>query len=524
MDVHLRSAEHFIAVRAQLTIRNDGKTPLAHIPLQISSSLNWERIRVGARDIAFTVATLNSDVDHTGQLHEAAIPLSAPLAAGATLQLDVTYSGAIAQSAQRLLAIGTPSDVALSSDWDAIGVDFTGLRGFGNVVWYPVSSVPVLLGDGARVFDEMGEHKLRLAGAHFTLRLSDEFPHSQPPTVALINGQPAPLSVTDSTTAEVAGIATATLDNAILGFEAPSLFVAIRTSQQATNTTLWTLPANQAAVPAWVSAAAAVTPFLQGWLGQKPRSQLTILDLPDLQDAPFETSSMLATAIREATPDQLTGVFAHALTHAWMNSPRAYLSEGVAHFMGTLWLQKQSGRQKALEALGSGRMALALAEPPSPGVSPGQPLAQATSPVYYRTKATYVFWMLCDLIGDPALSAALRSYDPAADAARGLGADAGPGTFEKLLEHALAAQRGGGTSSSQGLQTGAPGDSSSSVGWKAGLHSDLSSFFSDWVNSDKGLPDISIDSVYPTPAAGPPPPMPHLSKSCVVCAARANPV
>ena len=115
------------------------------------------------------MATLNSDVDHTGQLHEAAIALATPLAPGATLELDVTYSGtmpnprsASSPSARRL--------TALHSDWDAIAVDFTGLRGFGNVVWYPVSSVPVILGDGARVFDEMGEHKLRLAGARFRLQ------------------------------------------------------------------------------------------------------------------------------------------------------------------------------------------------------------------------------------------------------------------------------------------------------------------------------------------------------------------
>jgi len=46
LDVHLRTAERNIAVRALLTVRNDGKAPLKHIPLQISSSLNWERIRV----------------------------------------------------------------------------------------------------------------------------------------------------------------------------------------------------------------------------------------------------------------------------------------------------------------------------------------------------------------------------------------------------------------------------------------------------------------------------------------------
>jgi hypothetical protein len=471
MDVHLRTAEHEIAVRALIAVRNDGKSPLAHIPLEISSSLHWERIRVAARDALYTIATLNSDTDHTGQLQEAAVKLATPLAPGATLQLDVTYSGTIPQSAQRLLAIGTPDDVALHSDWDAIDTDFTGLRGFGNVVWYPASAPPVILGDGARVFDEMGEHKLRMAGAHFFLHLTVEFPHGHTPTVALINGHSVPLTVTEPQNGsdEISGVATATLDSAILGFEAPSLFAAVRAEHHATNTTLWTLPTADAAVEEWGSAASTVTPFLQSWLGKAPRSQLTILDLPDPQDAPFETGPLLVTVVQPATPAQLTGVMAHALTHAWMSSPRAWLSEGVAHFMGTLWLEKTLGRQKALEALESGRSALALIEPPSPGESSGQPLSQAISPVYYRTKATYVFWMLRDLVGDPALSAALRAYDPAQDAARGLGPDSGSGSFEKLLE-------------------------------QAGLRRDLSWFFADWVDADKELPDINVDQVFFTSA------------------------
>ena len=469
MDVHLRSADQHIAVRALITIRNDGAKPLTHIPLQISSTLNWERIRINARDVVFPVAILNSDADHTGQLHEAAVSLAQPLAAGATLQLDVTYSGVIAANAQRLLVIGTPDDAALHSDWDQIGVDFTGLRGFGNVVWYPVSSVPVILGDGARLFDEIGEHKLRMAGAHFHLRLTVEFPHGRTPSVALINGHLAPLAVTESSGPDADVSSTATADNAgeTIGFEAPSLFVAIRTPKNAANTMIWVLPGDESSVPAWTDAATAVTPFLQGWLGQRPRSQLTLLDLPDPQDAPYETGSMLATAIRTASPEQLTGILAHALTHAWMESPRAWLSEGVAHFMGTLWIEKQRGRDQALGTLEASRAALALAEPDSPGQSVGQPLAEAISPVYYRTKATYVFWMLRQLSGDATLSAALRAYDPKADVSLGYGRDSGPGTFEKLLE-------------------------------QAGARRDLSWFFADWVNADKGLPDLTISSVFPT--------------------------
>jgi len=496
LEVHLHPADHRIAVRALLTVSNDGKSSLAHIPLEISSSLNWENISLDGHGVPYSVATLNSDVDHTGQLHEAAITLDHPLAPGGTLQVVAYYSGAISQSAKRLLAIGTPEDDAIHSDWDEIGVDFTGLRGFGNVAWYPVSSVPAILGDGNRVFDEMGEHKLRLSGSRFSLRLSVEFPAGHAPTIALINGRPAPLHIIQpsATGGETSGFATAELDNSTLGFEAPTLFLADRTPHKAENATLWTLPADEAAAPDWVSAAAAVTPFLQGWLGPSPRSQLTILDLPDPDDATFETGPLLVTPIQQAAPDQLTGICVHALAHAWMASPRAWLSEGVAHFMGTLWLEKQSGREKALEALESGRTALALAEPSSPGVSAGQPLAQATSPVYYRTKATYLFWMLRDLIGDPALAAAFRAYDPAADAARGLGPNATSAYFEQLLEKAVA-QSDTATSESSSLATG-----------PAPPPIDLSWLFADWIDNDKGLPDIAIDNTYPTTAAVPPPP------------------
>lgn len=530
LDVHLHPIDHKIAVRALLTVRNEGQSPLAHIPLQISSSLDWEHIRVGGRDVTFTVATLNSDEDHTGQLHEAAITLAHPLAPGTTLELVAYYSGAIAQSAKRLLAIGAPGDVALHSDWDEIGVDFTGLRGFGNVVWYPVSSIPAILGmsqatatlpwqaagaanvDSARVFEEMGEHKLRMSGARFSLRVSIEFPQGHAPTVALINGRPEPLHIIPPSTSggDTSGFAIAELNDATLGFEAPSLFVADRTPHTADNTTLWTLPADEAAAPDWISAAATVTPFLQNWLGPAPRSQLTILDLPDPDDATFETGPLLVTAMQQAAPDQLTDIFVHALAHAWMSSPRAWLSEGVAQFMGTLWLEKQSGRQKALEALESGRTALAFEEPSSPGDSAGQPLAQATSPVYYRTKAAYVFWMLRDLIGDPTLAAAFRGYDPAADSARGLGPNANSAYFEQLLKNAVAgseASAGGESSSLAMSSTGAPADRSLVRGVEpTAPPTDLSWFFSDWIDNDKGLPDIAIDNVYPTSTAAPPPP------------------
>jgi hypothetical protein len=470
LDVHLRPAEQQIAVRALFTVRNEGKSPLTRLPLQLSSSLRWERIRVAAKDAAFQAATVNSDVDHTGQLHEAVVALAEPLVPGASLQIDATYSGAIAANAQRLVAIGAPEEAALRSDWDQIGLAFTGLRGFGSVLWYPVASVPVLLGDGARLFDEIGREKLRLCGSRFRLRLSVEFPHGQAPTVALINGRSVPLTITEASASldqnqEVTGVASADSGETILGFEAPSLFAAIRSPHPGTNLTAWTLPENEVNVQAWSEAATTVTPFLQSWLGQKPRSPLTLLDLPNPGDAPFEQGSLLAAPLVDsgAKPDLLDGTLVHALTHAWLQPtaqqtpPPAWLDEGVAAFMGSLWVERRHGREAALGTLEADRAALALAEPESPGKGAGQPLATAISPVYYRTKAAYFLWMLRAMAGDQALSAALRT-------------GAASGGFEEQL-----------------VKAASPLD----IGW----------LFADWVDADKGLPDLSIDGVYPESGA-----------------------
>jgi hypothetical protein len=478
LDVRLRTDEHHIAVRARLTARNDGKTPLAHIPLEISSTLKWEQIRLAtpdgnSKDAAFEVAVLNSDADHTGQLHEAAVALATPLAPGSTITLDVKYSGTVEPSAQRLLTVGAPEDAALHSDWDRIDTEFTGLRGFGNVAWYPVSAPPVILGDGSRLFDQIGNQKLRMSTAGFRLRLTAEFPHGHAPTIALINGHPVPLTVTDRETSgiEVPGIATGESQTAPIGFEAPSLFVATRNSHPGANFTAWTRAENDAWASSWTLAEKPVTPFLQQWLGEKPRTQLILLDLPNAGDASYETGPLLVTAIKDADPEQLKSTLAHALSHAWFPSQQtqssqaaplpAWLSEGVPYFIGTLWTEQQYGRTKALEMLESGRSALALAEPESPGQSSGQPLATASTPVYYRTKASFVFWMLRSIVGDDALAAALQSYDRAKETAQA------PSQLETLLEKST--------------------------------KTDLHWFFADWVDADHGLPDISIENLFTSP-------------------------
>jgi hypothetical protein len=461
LDVRLNTEAQQIAVRGMVTVRNAGSAPMKRIPLQISSSLNWERIRVAGREAAYSVATLNSDSDHTGQLHEAAVELGQPLLTGASIDLDVLYSGKIEATGRRLISVGTPEDSAAHSDWDVIGTEFTGLRGFGNVVWYPVSSVPVILGDGARLFDEIGRQKLMAQGSAFRLRLTAEFPHAQPPTVAVVNGHALKLSVSDAngSAADVPGVAIADTGETKLSFESPSLFVTTETAHSGTHLTVHTRPDGDAAAKSWLAAANSVSPMMERWLGTQARTELTVIDLPDGEDAPWESGPLLAIPVRDGAPGQMEPVLAHAMTHAWMAASPYWLNEGAANFMGTLWDDQQHHREHALATLEGGRGALALAEPPSPGEAQGQPLAKATSPVYYRTKAAWVLWMLRDIVGDEALSAALRSSNAA-------GTDDSGQAFE------------------EGLKAAAP-------------RRDFKWLFTDWIDADHGLPDLSVDKVFP---------------------------
>ncbi len=465
LDVRLDTAAQQLAARAIVTVRNTGKTPLSRVPLQISSSLNWERIRIAGRDSTSPVATINSDSDHTGQLHEAAVPLPAPLAPGGAIQLDVTYSGTIAATARRLVSFGTPEDSASHSDWDQINSAFTGLRGFGNVAWYPVISVPVMIGDGARLFDEIGRQKLRSVGTGFRLRLTVEFPHDQAPTIAVVNGNAIPLKIGDpqSSASGLPGIASADSGPSTLTFESPSLFVTTQTSHPGTHLTVYTIPEDEASAKIWLLAADNVSPMIQRWLGSDPRTQLTVLDLPDPEDVPWESGPLLVIPVRNSPPDQLSSILSHSMTHAWMAPTPYWLNEGAANFMGTLWDDHQHRRDQALGTLEASRPALALAEPPTPGEGARQPLTRATSPVYYRTKATYILWMLRDLVGDDALGAALRASNGVSDKEKATSENA---SFEA------------------GLKSAAPGKN---LNW----------LFADWIDSDHGLPDLTIDKVFP---------------------------
>ncbi len=456
LDVHLSPQTQSMEAHARVTLRNGGAGPMARIPLQLSSTLKFESIGLHGARLAFTQATLASDADHTGHLNEAAITLPQPLASQAQVTLDVDYGGTIPQTAVR---IDAPELTAEVSYWDRISEDFTGLRGFGNVVWYPVSSVPAALADGAKLFREIGRQKLLDQDATASLRVSAEF-FGAPPNAAVLDGHFVKLDNPASMpTASFPGVITASIPATRLGFETPSLFLARRDETHGSGLRVLATQADSGAAPSYLDAARLVAPLIQTWLGgaKKDSAFATIFDLPEAGDAPDEAGSVLAAPLADGDAQHLAPAIISTLAHGAFWSPRAWLNEGVADFVGTLWIESQQGRTAAVENLNAGRQALALEEPASPGEGSGEDLLDATGTAYYRTKAMYVLWMLRDIAGDKALAAALEAYDP--------GQDTKPDYFEQLLEHASG--------------------------------KDLRWFFDDWVYRDRGLPDFSIAGVYP---------------------------
>lgn len=469
LEIHLDPARHSIAVHAHLVAHNSGGQPLDRIVLQLSSSLRWYSIRVDGAPAKFETEPVESDIDHTGQLTEAVVPLTSHLAPDASIRLDVMYSGTIEPSSQRLLRLGAPASVANTSDWDQIAPGFTALRGFGNVIWFPVSTAPVLLGQGNRMFDSIGKWKRRELGAQVEMKVLVEY-EGTPPIVALLNGhamQPEGATggkstspATDTSPDTVPRVASFHLPPTTLGFSPLSLFVIQGSHEHFPGLDIYTRPGNEAAAAAYQEIVEGDRPLVERWLGPHAKRPVILVDLPNPSDLPFEQDNLLLLPLDpNVTRDQAGPVLAQALSHAYFISPRSWLDEGVARWMGFVWLEQRAGRGTAIAQMDALRPALALAETSDPGADPGQSLIDAWSEIYYRGKAADVLWMLRDITGDEAFSSALQSYNPTADRS--------PDYFEGLLEKSSG--------------------------------KDLRWFFEDWVYRDRGLPDLHIVSAYQRP-------------------------
>jgi len=165
------------------------------------------------------------------------------------------------------------------------------------------------------------------------------------------------------------------------------------------------------------------------------------------------------------TDPKLAGLAAaHQLTHGAFFSPRPWINEGLAHFAQAIYLEQLSGRQAAINYMGLHRSALSAIEKekvdlttvPRSEDEVNRSLVNTTDEQLYRSKAMCVWWMLRDMVGEPAMKKALASYRPDDDKE--------PSYMQRLIQ--------------------------------AQTQKDLGWFFDDWVYHDRGLPEFKIESAF----------------------------
>ena len=544
-DLRLAPARGALSMRAKVTVHNTGTAPLKQIPLQISSTLHWDSATLlgGGQRTALPLAqhTLDTDADHTGAENEAILPLPTPLAPGAAVALDLFYSGPVPASGSRLARLGATGGQQADTDWDAISPSWTALRGFGNVLWYPVAAPQVFLAEGNTLFQAVGQTRLAQRDARIHLRLSVEY-IGDPPAAAYFCGRRQPLKAIsddpDAPTAASGGVATADFPAEALGFRTPSLFLIGRpelllggsdddpsapagegaTSSSSSSSSSVALPmpdglpvpqrrtaASTASAPAPASAtsflavatdepvaaaglmvsAAQVVPLLTEWLGPQPLSALTVIDH---NGQPFQDGPLLVApvSILETSPQQraLLG----SLTHAWVQTGQPWMDDGLAQFFTLLWTERTGGRDAAVSELAASMEPVALAEPDfTPGAD--RQAGAATTAVPSTQSPSSQALASQPLASQPLIAATAEVvYRNKAGAVWWMLRDlAGEGP----LRAALGAWR---------TQAASPDPPAvQAVAFEHLLEKlsgkDLGWFFADWVLHDRGLPDLTLVDV-----------------------------
>lgn len=494
LDIRLVPANSQLTGRAKMTVRNASENPLPRIALQISSTLTWQSVSVQGSVLPIAQHLLDTDADHTGRARELIVTLPKPLAPGDTLSMDAFYSGTIVANGGRLERLGAASAQALQTDWDSITADATALRGFGNVLWFPVAAPQLFLQDGTLV-PAIGRERLEHADTPVSLRLSVEY-DGEAPTAAYFCGRRQPLAALhDSADAPVAygsGIATATFPVESIGPRPLSLFVIAQPesmiaplpspSSGSSSSSAGRAPmlavesTDDHALPLLAQSAQRIAPLIQQWLGPHPLTALTIIDRAG---QPFEDGPLLVAPVGTLAASTSAPLLAHSLTHAWVQTGQPWMDEGLAEFFSLLWIEREHGREAAVTQLGAIMQPVATADTLSDSgansptgtassstaqsATVGQPLIAAYDELFFRRKAAAVWWMLRDIIGEQPLQLALsawRTQKPSHDSA-----EAQAQAFAALLEKTSG--------------------------------KDLSWFFNDWVLHDRGLPALSIVDVTP---------------------------
>ncbi|HWH60077.1 MAG TPA: hypothetical protein VN682_20785 [Terriglobales bacterium] len=456
LDATIDAGQQRLGMRGKITLRNDSDLPQRNIVLQISSSLHWVSIQLGGKPAEFITQTYTSDIDHTGALSEAIVTLPKPIAPKEATELSVGYEGTIPQDATRLTRIGVPAEVAKHSDWDQISSGFTAVRGIGYVVWYPIATEVANMSDAASITEAVGRWKERQHDAEMSICMPDG---------ALMNdtGQGAAGA---KSSGDTAGNTSHCIQHVFFGGETVPVFVIADFNEvQNGNFIIRYLADHKSAADDYVLALNQVGPSISVWLGahSEPNGMKSqVIDLPDSNAAPFQSGNTLMMPIAE---DETTMLLMAVQQVAQLDFPssRAWINQGLARYMQLRYIEQEKERAGVLHYLNTHRDPLVEMERQSP--EKGSPAAAARSLInssdefYLETKAMNVWWMLRELVGETALTAALHNYK-ASDDKDAL-------YMQKLLEQQS--------------------------------RRDLTWFFDDWVYRDRGLPDFRIDSVHARP-------------------------
>jgi hypothetical protein len=460
LNVRVEPEQQRLGVRGKISLRNDSGSPQRSLSLQISSTLNWSSIQFEGKQVEFVSQIYTSDIDHTGALSEAIVVLPHAVAPKQTIELEIGYEGVIPRDATRLTRIGVPADIAKHSDWDEIGRSFTAVRGFGHVAWYPVAMDAVSLSDRDAVAKATSNWNQREVSTQINVALSYSVIASDTFYDLLCSDQE------DFKMLEAAGaqLLSSQCSFAHLQSAVPIFVAGPYAEVNGKDVEIHYLPDHKSAADDYASAIEEVLPLISKWFGDHRGSadvKAHVVDLPDENDAPFDSGNMLLTSLAGSDTKLLLSA-ARQLTHAYFPSPRAWIHDGLASYAQVRLFEEREGRKAAIDYLQGHRTALVdLEKVSAEDKSQDNSLISSLDDFRIQTKSMYVWWMLCDMVGENALYAALHDYK-AAD-------DKDPKYMQRLIE--------------------------------AQAHRDLQWFFDDWVYHDRGLPDFRVKSVYPSKLA-----------------------
>ena len=475
LKAQIDPATHGFAATGKVVLRNDSDQPQHNAVLQISSSLDWKSIQLNGKPLLHVTHSFVSDVDHTGELSEAVLTFPQNIAPQGTVELEISYAGAIDKSTTRMEQAGASKDVAAANDWDGIAGGFSAVRGIGFVAWYPVATDAVSISDGSSYSLVLQKWKNRESSAQFKLEACT--PTAKPGEQLMVFGASVQTLARQPAARQNSAAVSCTAFPAVtLGFTTPSFTLGALARRdmaaEGVNATI-VYPADQAQAAAdYAALMKPVQTLVNKWFGNSKRGVLVIA-LPDAHDTPWESGEALFTPVKRGAKSAALSL-AHQFTHAAFPSPRVWVYEGAAHFAQALASESQENRAAALDYMAQQlptliddekeNVEIALHAHPRPVSITFTSLVAGNDEVLYRSKAMYVSWMLRDMLGDSVLQHALAKYQATEDT--------DPAYLQHLLESEAKA---------------------------TGVTTDLQSFFNDWVYHDRGLPDFRVASTYAKP-------------------------